>query len=78
MVYNSEAGINKATAVHSKILKCLEGEKSVRCRWMLRTARKDDSVSEEMLNYLIVQCSNISLHMAHGYLTWLFTPLFRA
>lgn len=59
-----------------KMFKCLEGEESARCLWMVRTARKDDDVSEEMPDYLISQCSNE--HKTHEYLTLPFTPCFRA
>lgn len=47
-----------------RMFKCLKGEESVRCLWMLRTARKDD-VSEEMPDYLITQCSNVSVNIRH-------------
>lgn len=47
-----------------KMFKCLKGEESVRCLWVLRAARKDD-VSEEMHDYLIAQCSNVSLNRRH-------------
>lgn len=47
-----------------KMFKCLKGEESVRCLWVLRAARKDD-VSEEMHDYLIAQCSNVSLNIRH-------------
>lgn len=39
-----------------KMFRCLGGE----VLWVLRTARKDDDVSEEMPDYLISQCSNVS------------------
>lgn len=51
--------VNQLQLTAMKMFKCLEGEESARWLWMVRTARKDD-LSEEMPDYLISPCSNVS------------------